>query len=72
MFKTAYCTLEQDKIIFLSTAHHAKFLETVNKSTKKNLKLPSDLINIMAKKEKYTVIKNSIKELEEFITKNST
>ena len=61
-----------EKIIFLSTAHHAKFLETVKKSTKKNLKLPSDLIKIMAKREKYTVINNSMKELEEFITKNST
>ena len=60
-----------EKIIFLSTAHYAKFLNTVNKSLNGNLKLPYDLRKILSKKEKFTVIKNSIKELEKFIVKNS-
>ena len=63
--------IKNDKIIFLATAHHAKFLETVKKSINKDLVLPADLKNLMNKKEIYNIINDDTNELENFLLKNS-
>ena len=63
--------IKNDKIIFLATAHYAKFLETVKKSINKDLVLPADLKNLMNKKEIYNIINDDTNELESFLLKNS-
>ncbi len=56
-----------DKRIYLATAHYGKFLDTVNKSIKKNTKYPKKLENLMSKSENYSLIDNKISDLKEFI-----
>ena len=54
---------DSDKRIYLSTAHYAKFIDTVRTSIDKSIFFPEPLSKILNKKEKFKVIENSIDEL---------
>ncbi|MEE2694954.1 MAG: threonine synthase [Pseudomonadota bacterium] len=56
--------------IYLATAHYGKFLDTVRKATERNIDYPLGLKSLIKKKEKYTLIENSICHLEKLINKN--
>ncbi len=58
---------DSEKRIYLSTAHHGKFLDTVRKAIKSNINYPEKLSKIMKKKEKFEMIGNSLVELEKLV-----
>ena len=58
------------KNIILSTAHPAKFSNTVKTETGKKPKLPNSLKDILIKKEKYEIFPNNLKKLKKYILKN--
>ena len=58
------------KNIILSTAHPAKFSNTVKTETGKKPKLPNSLKGILIKKEKYEIFPNNLKKLKKYILKN--
>ena len=62
--------VNDEKIIFLSTAHYAKFLNTVEDSINTELILPSDLSNITNKEERFDILNSDIIELESFLLNN--
>ena len=55
--------------IVLGTAHPYKFLETVKKATGKEIKAPSQLLNIIDKKEKFDIIENNSSKIKDYILK---
>jgi len=59
---------DNEKRVYLATAHYAKFIETVRDSIKKDLNYPKPLKSILKKKEKFLSIENDIKELERIIS----
>jgi len=58
------------KNIILSTAHPAKFSNTVKKETGKKPKLPDSLKGILAKKEKYETLPSNLKKIKKYILQN--
>ena len=58
---------DSDKRVYLSTAHYAKFFDTVSKSINENISFPKPLSKILEKKEKFTVIENSLDELNSIV-----
>ena len=58
---------DSDKRVYLSTAHYAKFIDTVSKSINENISFPKPLSKILEKKEKFTVIENSLDELNSIV-----
>ena len=53
--------------IILGTAHPYKFLETVKKATGVDIKAPSQLSNIVNKKERFDIIDNDIPKIKKHI-----
>ena len=53
--------------VYLSTAHHGKFIDTVNNSLNENIKLPKKLRDILKKNEFYEVLDNNLLDLEKYI-----
>ena len=53
--------------IILGTAHPYKFLETVKKATGVDIKAPSQLSNIVNKKERFDIIDNDISKIKKHI-----
>ena len=53
--------------IILGTAHPYKFLETVKKATGVEIKAPSQLSNMVDKKEKFDILKNDISKIKNYI-----
>ena len=53
--------------VILSTAHPYKFLETVKKATGKEIKAPTQLSNIIDKKERFDIVENSISKVKKYI-----
>ena len=62
---------DNEKRIYLATAHHAKFIETVRDSIRMDINYPKPLKSILDKKEKYLLIGNTLKELEKIISELS-
>ena len=60
---------EENKTIYLATAHYSKFLDTVEKSVKKKIEYPHKLRAILNKKENFIKMKNDLKELGNVIDK---
>ena len=58
------------KLIYISTAHPAKFPETVMKATNKSPSMPSRLKNLIEGKEVYTTLKASVNYVEKYIYDN--
>ncbi len=63
---------EDNKTIYLATAHYSKFLDTVEKSVKKKLEYPQKLKKILNKKENFIKMKNDLRELGKLIDKFSS
>ena len=59
---------ESEKRIYLSTAHYAKFIDTVKTSIDNDINFPESLSKILDKKEKFKVIENSLEDLNLFIS----
>ena len=53
--------------IVLGTAHPYKFLETVKKATGEKIDAPTQLSNILDKKEKFDIIENNISKIKHYI-----
>jgi threonine synthase len=53
--------------IILGTAHPYKFLETVKKATGIEIKAPSQLSNMVDKKERFDIIDNNISKIKNYI-----
>tara|TARA_Y100000589_G_C27039077_1_gene582349 strand:- start:428 stop:1006 length:579 start_codon:yes stop_codon:yes gene_type:complete len=58
----------EEKRIYLATAHYAKFINTVKDSIKKEVNYPKKLKSVLKKKEKFQLIENDLKELEDIIS----
>jgi threonine synthase len=58
--------------IILGTAHPYKFLETVKKATSMEIKAPSQLSNMIDKKERFDIIDNNISEIKKYILEKTT
>ena len=58
---------DSDKRVYLSTAHYAKFIDTVSKSINEDISFPKPLSKILEKKEKFKVIENSLDELNSIV-----
>ena len=54
----------------MSTAHPAKFSETVLEQTNVQPQLPENLKNILINKEKYEKLPNDLKIIQNYILKN--
>ena len=61
----------QDKRVYLATAHYGKFLDTINLSLCKKIKYPVKLEKLTKKKEKYYEIDNKLEEFRSFVLKNN-
>ncbi len=59
---------DDEKRVYLATAHYAKFIETVKDSIKNDITYPKQLKSILKKKEKFLLIENDLKALEEIIS----
>ena len=59
---------DDEKRVYLATAHYAKFIETVKDSIKNDINYPKQLKSILKKKEKFLLIENDLKALEEIIS----
>ena len=57
--------------IVLGTAHPYKFLETVKKATGEKIDAPTQLSNILDKKEKFDIIENNISKIKNYILEKS-
>ncbi len=57
--------------IILGTAHPFKFLETIKKATGKEISAPSQLSNIVDKKEKFDIVENNISKIKNYILEKS-
>ena len=57
--------------IILGTAHPYKFLETVKKATGEKIDAPTQLSNILDKKEKFDIIENNISKIKNYILEKS-
>ena len=55
------------KRIYLATAHYGKFLNTVKRGAKSKIKYPKKLEKLFTLQESYKVIENDICQLEDFI-----
>ena len=66
-------SVKEQKIIYLATAHYAKFLDSIrNKiSCLSKVKLPKSFRNLFLKNEKFDVLSNDINIIENFVTENS-
>ena len=53
--------------IILGTAHPYKFLETVKKATNMEIKVPSQLPNLIDKKERFDILENNISKIKNYI-----
>ena len=60
----------KEKTLILSTAHPAKFSDTVMRETRIKPQLPKNLNNILLKKEKFKKLPKNIKNIKEYILKN--
>ena len=56
-----------EKRIYLATAHYSKFIKTVKESVKKKVDYPVKLEKILRKNEKFKIIENDIDQLKKFI-----
>lgn len=66
-------SVKEQKIIYLATAHYAKFLDSIrNKiSCLSKVKLPKSFRNLFLKNEKFDVLSNDINIIENYVTENS-
>ena len=58
---------DDSEILILGTAHPYKFLETIKMATSESIKIPSQLSNILDKKEKYDILQNNLSEVKNYI-----
>jgi threonine synthase len=63
--------IDKELNVYLSTAHHGKFIDTVNDSLKENIKPPKKLMDILKKKEYYEILENDLVDVEKYIISNS-
>jgi threonine synthase len=59
--------LREAPLVFLATAHPAKFPEAIQKAGLPPPELPSQLANIMHAKERFTVLPNDVAQVRQFI-----
>ena len=62
---------EDEKRIYLATAHYGKFLDTINSSLNKRVKYPKRLLELIKKKEKFYEMNNKIEDFQSFVMKNN-
>jgi threonine synthase len=60
-----------EPMVVLATAHPAKFPDAVAEASGINPALPAWLSDLMERKEKYSVLPNDLKIVEEYISRNS-
>ena len=63
--------IKNEKRVYLATAHHGKFIETVKDSINKDIEYPKKLFQIIDRKETYETINNNLHELESLIDSKS-
>ncbi|MAZ46821.1 MAG: threonine synthase [Rickettsiales bacterium] len=61
-----------EKRVYLSTAHFSKFFNTVSDSLKINLIYPQKLKEILEKKEQYLIISNQVDEIKKVIDEKTS
>jgi len=59
---------DNEKRIYLATAHYGKFINTVNRAISDKIYFPLELQKVLNKKEEFRTINNDILELEELIS----
>lgn len=57
----------QEKRVYLATAHCSKFINTVSDALDRNINYPKELENLLKKKEDYHLIDNDINKLQKYI-----
>ena len=62
---------ENIKNVYLATAHYGKFLNTINKSLEKKMKLPDKLNNLKSYEEKFDILDNDVEKLKNYIQSNN-
>ncbi len=62
---------DNEKRIYIATAHYGKFLPTVKKSIGDKCDYPQKLKNVLKKKETFISIENDIRELKKIISSNT-
>ena len=58
-----------EKRIYLATAHYSKFLKTVKESVRKKINYPVKLEKILKKSENFKIIENDLDQLKKLIKK---
>tara|TARA_B100000745_G_scaffold270744_1_gene197791 strand:- start:80 stop:463 length:384 start_codon:yes stop_codon:yes gene_type:complete len=64
------CSSDYDLYVTLSTAHPAKFKDTVSNIVKNESYIPAKINNILNLEEKMIVLENDMLSVKNFITKN--
>ncbi len=59
--------LSLNNCVVLSTAHPSKFPDATNNAISKHEKLPTELLHVLDKKERFQLIKNNSEEVKNFI-----
>ena len=57
----------EEKRVYLATAHHSKFIKTVGVALDRRINYPKKLTSLLKKKENYHLIDNDINELQNYI-----
>jgi threonine synthase len=60
-----------EPVVFLSTAHPAKFPDAVLQAIGKSPKLPPNLSDLLSRKERYTVLPNAVAKVREFVLEHT-
>ena len=58
--------------IIVGTAHPYKFFETVKKATGEEIQAPTQLLNVVDKKEKFDIVDNNISKIKNYILEKIT
>ena len=53
--------------VVLATAHPAKFAEAVQKAGFDEVRLPSDMTDLLLREERYTVLENDLNDVQSFV-----
>ena len=62
---------DNEKRVYLATAHYSKFIDTVNAVLSRNLSIPNKLSKVLNRKEKFKKLENDLDELKKYVIQKS-
>ena len=62
---------ENMKRIYLATAHHSKFIDSVKKVVEEKIKLPESIEGVLKKKEDFYILNNELTDFIKFVKERS-